>query len=146
MLQSSTFWCHSKSGHTTTKLVNDFDKAQAIMQQPHPGTQRHQPLVNQCRSISILKCGRFHLSMSVSVLLLFALHSSKPTLTIQKNGPEMKMYFLLKIGKFHCYVTLPKGIFLYQFANLSLRQAVDPRHSASFAMVPKITLDATSST
>ena len=26
-----------------------------------------------------------------------------------ENGPYLKMYFLLKIGIFHCYVSLPEG-------------------------------------
>ena len=27
-----------------------------------------------------------------------------------ENGPGMKMYFLLKMGMFHCYVSVPEGI------------------------------------
>ena len=27
-----------------------------------------------------------------------------------ENGPEMKMYFLLKIEIFRCYLSLPEGI------------------------------------
>ena len=26
-----------------------------------------------------------------------------------ENGPGLKMYFLLKMGIFHCYVSLPEG-------------------------------------
>ena len=28
-----------------------------------------------------------------------------------KNGPGLKMYFLLNMGIFYCYVSLPEGIF-----------------------------------
>ena len=28
-----------------------------------------------------------------------------------ENGPEMKMYFLLNMGIFHCYVSLPERKF-----------------------------------
>ena len=27
-----------------------------------------------------------------------------------ENGPGLKMYFLLKMGIFHCYVSLPGGM------------------------------------
>ena len=31
-----------------------------------------------------------------------------------ENGPGMKMYFLLKMGIFHCYVSLPEGTSVYK--------------------------------
>ena len=30
-----------------------------------------------------------------------------------ENGPGLKMYLLLKMVIFHCYVSLPKGIYIY---------------------------------
>ena len=30
-----------------------------------------------------------------------------------ENGPGLKMSFLLKMGRFHCYVSLPEGSFPY---------------------------------
>ena len=30
-----------------------------------------------------------------------------------ENGPGLKMYFLFKMGMFHCYVTLPERIFFF---------------------------------
>ena len=33
-----------------------------------------------------------------------------------ENGPGLKMYVLLKMGRFHCYVSLPEGITLVKLA------------------------------
>jgi len=53
--------------------------------------------------------------------------------------------FPIENGESSIAMLLCQRVYFYtNFANVSLlRQALDPRHSASFAMVPKITLDAT---
>ena len=43
-----------------------------------------------------------------SEVLKFQIPSSK--LTWQRNMDHLKMYFLLKMGIFHCHVSLPEGI------------------------------------
>ncbi len=40
-----------------------------------------------------------------------------------ENGPGLKMYFLLKMVMFHCYVSLPKG---FLATNLNLAHNLPP--------------------
>ena len=44
-----------------------------------------------------------------------------------ENGPGLKMYFLLKMGIFHCYVSLPEGIFKHTIYPTELRGDHIPR-------------------
>ena len=43
-----------------------------------------------------------------------------------ENGPGLKMYFLLKMVIFHCYVSLPEGFFA---TNLNLAHDIPPVES-----------------
>ena len=38
----------------------------------------------------------------------------KPNIAME-NGPGLKMYFLLNMGIFHCYVSLPEGTLEFAF-------------------------------
>ena len=48
-----------------------------------------------------------------------------------ENGPGFQMYFLLKMGIFHCYVSLPEAImgsamWMGEFHEIFMKKVLDP--------------------